>query len=698
MKQMTDEELRAYVSTCVRQAVGYEDSEITQDRETNLKYYRGEPFGNERAGRSDFVSRDVMDTIEWIMPALMEMFHGTEQPVEFAPRSAEDVEFAKQATDYVNYVYNHDNEGYRITQTAMKEGLIQKMGAVKHWWERAERIEESEHHGLTEDQVAMLAGAADVEVAGTQARDVQIDTPQGPMPIRLYDIRVRRRIREGRIRVEAVPVEEVLVSPRATSAQTADFLGHRTRISRSKLIAMGFDRETVENLPADDGAAEDSERVTRYEPEDGFANVGPKQDKSVEEVTVTEAWLLVDFDGDGIAERRQIMVAGASEQVLLSNELVTDDAFMTVWSPILMPHTVWGMAAADAVRDLQEIKSMILRQMLDGLMLSNFPRTEVVEGMVNLDDLLTYRPGGVVRVKAPNQMREMGSTWQGAQAFPMLQWLDQTRDGRTGVSQMGMGIDADALNNNAGKQANEAFMTAAQARVKLIARNFAEFFFKPLFRSILRLAVTYQDAPRVVRLTNGFEQVDPRTWNADMDVIVNVGLGTGDKAQRIAALQGVMAIQTQAIAAGGLDGMVAPENVYAAVTALQRAAGLGALPLFNQPTPPDPNAPKPPDPETEQIRLKAEADAAKMQMDAQIQAQRIAADEAMQARRLEMEERVAMARLVQEAALKERQILAEIELKERQLLAEITLKRELAAAQSAQTASTSEVAIGGNPG
>jgi len=587
---MDELELKALVGGHIGSAVGFLDSEIVAEREAALAYYRGDPYGDEKPGHSQVVSRDVMDTVEWILPNLMRIFHGNDRIVAFAPTGPEDEAVAEQATDYVNFVYNHDNEGFLVTYTWLKDGLIQKVGIVKHWWLAETRTSEQRYHGLTEDELAAIAGAEGVEVVEAEVRSQksEVSKPNGvaeeggtPVGVVLYDVRIRRTWEHARVRVEPVPPEEFLISRRAKSLEDADFVAHRTSRTRSELIAQGYERALVERLPAGDGELDGSgERETRFDDE---AEIGDAQsDESRRRVALCECYLRVDFDGDGIAELRQVVLAGdGAGAVLLGNEEIDEIPF-TTWCPVPMPHRFWGMSVAEAVMDLQLIKSTLLRQMLDNLYLTNNPEMEVVWDEVVQDDALTRRPGGIKRVKQPGMYRPLDVPFVAGASFPMLEYLDRKQEGRTGVSAASTGMSPDLLQNQTATGVNQV-MTAAQQRIDLIARIFAETGLKRLMRQVLKLVVKHQDKARTVRLRGEWVPMDPRAWNAGMDVSVDVGLGTGSRDRQLAHLATVLQYQKEALALPQL-GLVKPKSLYNTLEKLTKLVGLPSVePFFVDP-------------------------------------------------------------------------------------------------------------------
>ena len=479
--------------------------------------------------------------------------------------------------------------GFVILYTIMKDALLQKNGIGKVWWEETEEERREVYRQKTPEETQMLLADPDVELLELreyQAERIGIDATGAvvALPVSYHDVTVKRRSRSGRVRVMPVPPEEFLISRRARGIEEAAFVGHRVRRTVSELLALGYDRKIVEALP---DAVEDEptgEERARFDFDDtGDPGGSHGLNRAMREVWITECYIRADWDGDGIAERRKITVGGSGEEIL-DNEAWDGPLPFISLTPIIMPHRFFGLSVADLVMDLQLIKSTILRQILDNLYLSNNGR-HVISDQVNLDDMLTVRPGGIVRLKSgamPGQghVLPLDTPLVAAQAFPMLEYLDGVREGRTGVTRYNQGLHAETLNKTAA--GINQIMTAAQQRVELIARVFAETGIKDLFRKILELVGKHQSAPRIIRLRNRWVPMDPRSWNTQMDLSINVGLGTGNRDQMLTHLQNLLGIQVQAIKLqGGVAGpIVTLDNIYNTLAKLVENAGLKSVDAY----------------------------------------------------------------------------------------------------------------------
>jgi hypothetical protein len=549
---MDEVELQGIVSREIEDAIDYIDNYVSPDRALATKYYRGEPFGNEEEGRSQVVSMDVRDTVQAIMPSLMRVFHGSDESVSYIPTGPEDVENAQQATDYANFVMNRDNNGFLVMHSAFKDALIRKVGIVKCFWEDKTEVETFHMTGLDDAALAAIAAdpAAEITVQSSETvGEPQIDPMTGEfiMPPMVHDVTVEYVRPDGRVQIEAVPPEEFLISREAKSISEASYVGHRRIITVSELVSMGYAEEDVENLAsAHDDMNMNVERRTRNPALTNEMNA--RNDEAMRKVAYTESYIRVDYDGDGVAELRKICTAGDGNKVL-RNEAI-DMAPFCSFCPEPEAHDFFGLSVADVVMDIQRIKSNVMRNTLDSLAMSIHPRIAVTEGMVNLDDAMSTEVGSIIRQRSAGQIQVLSMPFVGQQAFPVLQYMDEVKEARTGVSKASMGLDAAALQSSTASAVN-ATVAAAQQHIELIARIFAETGMKDLFKIILKLITTHQDQPRMVRLRNKFVQIDPRAWDAKMDVSVNVALGRGTDTERMMMMRQIGEMQKEAMATMG---------------------------------------------------------------------------------------------------------------------------------------------------
>jgi hypothetical protein len=595
---MDEDELQGIVGKEIDDAIDFIDNWISPVRATATQYYRGEPFGDEEEGRSQVVSMDVRDTVQAIMPSLMRIFHGSERTVEFAPNGPEDVAAAEQATAYVNFIMNRDNDGFLVTHSAFKDALVRKVGVIKAYWDDQTKFETHDLSGIDDAGLAAIAAdpAAEIEVVASEAMgEPQIDQMTGQLipPPMVHSIRVTYTHPDGRVKIEAVPPEEFLISREAKSVDEADFVAHRRIVTVSELVAMGYEYDDVADLAS---AHDDmNTNVERYTRNSALTNeMNERNDPAMKKVLYVESYIRVDYDQDGIAELRKICTAGDGKKIL-ANEPCAIAPFAT-FCPDPEPHDFFGMSVADTVADIQRIKSSIMRNTLDSLAMSIHPRVAIVEGMVNVDDVMNTETGAIIRQRAAGQVQPMTMPFVGQQAFPVLQYMDEVKEARTGISKASAGLDAGALQSSTAS-AVQATVSAAQQHIELIARIFAETGMKRLYKLILDIVTTHQDRERMVRLSNAFVPIDPRVWNTNMDVVINVGLGRGTDQERMMMLRQIGEMQKEAMATMGqqnpLTDMSKLANTLKAMTEL--AGFKDASQFWNDPAQfqPPPDADKP---------------------------------------------------------------------------------------------------------
>ncbi len=582
---MSDKErkLISRIQEEVADSLGY-DGEISKQREKAIDYYYALPFGNEVEGRSQYVDSTVQDTIEWIKPSLMRVFASGDEMVKFSPHGPEDVAAAAQATDYVNYVFTKDNPGWEILYSWFHDALLQKNGIVKVWWDEYEEEQREEYHNLTDMEYELLISNKGVEVV--EEEEVYEDTTY-------HNVVIKRSNANGRIRIENVPPDEFLISRESKKIQEARFVCHRVKKNLSELKLMYPDEDFG---PEDLGGGYNeemfnSERIARFSfdnSSDIGYNMGSEHEEALREYWLHESFLRTDYDDDGIAELRKVCSVG---DYVFSNEEVDKVPFVSI-TPLKIPHKFFGLSVADLVMDLQLIKSTLMRNLMDNAYNQNFGRYAVLEGQANLDDLLTQRPGGVVRVKSPNAIMPLATPPLEPYSFQMLGYLDEVRESRTGVNKNTQGINADALTSHTTATAVNAVMTNAQSRVELIARQFAETGVKELMRCIYELLLKNQDKERVVMLRNEWVPVRPDMWNDKMDCTVSVALGNGSKDQQMMHLSRMLSFAGEAMK-GGLS-IVTEQNMYNLGAALVKAMGYQNVnDYLTQPTPPQPQQPGP---------------------------------------------------------------------------------------------------------
>lgn len=604
---MSDDDLVSQISAEEGRALGYLAGDLSREREKALDYYHGNLSDVKAAeGRSDVVSTDVRDAVDGMLPDLLDVFLSSDDVVKFEPQGPEDEKAADQATDAVNYVFYRQNKGALMMYEWFKSALLEKNGVVKYYYEKYGTPTIERYEALDERQFQMLVNQPGVTIMQHSAAP----DPMNPM-FSVHDVQARIVDQNGKVCISGVPSEEFLIGADHNSVCMNDvrFAEHRQPLTVSRIREMGIDVDPDESdeFPNGEYAPEYTAR-RRFNEEIRYGNESTS-DPSQKRLTVSEISMLVDYDGDGLAERRRIVKIG---RTIYQNDYADHVPFAAI-CPDIMPYRFYGLSVADLTGDIQKQKSMIWRAMIDSLFLSLNPRIGVMESMVNLDDLLVSRVGGVIRFKTnPNMaMAPLEHRFVGQQAFPMMEYMDSVKENRTGFTRYSQGMDANSLNKTA--TGVSLITSSAAKRMKLIARMFAETGVKDLMQGLKHLLMTHRAGkPLVMRLRGNWVPVDPREWKTQWDMSVNVGLGTNDKTAQAAHISQIMGIQKD-MRGGGLAHMVNDQNIYNAAKRLQETAGFKQEGEFF--TPPGQNNPPPPPPPNPEIE-KLKAEAAKTQYEA----------------------------------------------------------------------------------
>jgi hypothetical protein len=687
-------------------------SKLSAERTRATDYYMGDMSADMPAqeGRSRAVSTDVADTIEGLMPSLMEIFAGSDEVVRFEPVGPQDVAAAEQETDYVNHVFMQENPGFLILYSFIKDALLSKVGIVKVWWEEREEQQRETYYDIPDDGYQLLAADPDIEIvehtehpdvgdqmsdvagqpteaadptsdirpltsesyrapsppgapggvvaqpvagpgpiplprapqaapapAADQMSDVGGQMPDGAEPapdirsltsdIRppiLHDVTVLTRKTLAQARVQGVPPEEFGISRFARSLADCGYCFHEVIRREEDLIADGYDRDEIKAIPTYTMLT-NPEELARDTVDEHLAAGGDEGiNEANRQIKITEHYVRMDYEGNGKPALYRVTTGGDQGEVLTRDgepEIVPVDVIpFAAMTPVIVTHRFFGRSIADLVMDIQRIKTALIRSILDNAYLAVNPRVEVSEAHATettLDDLLVSRPGGIVRTKQPG-----GVNWQTVPAiageiFPVLEYADSTREWRTGVSRVGQGLDANALQNQSATAAMQVY-NAAQARMKLIARIFAETGIRDLF-SLLHATIRKNGSePQTVRLRNQWVTVNPRDWKERNHMTISVGLGTGGKSERLAHVMAVINLQKEALA-GGFTNLVTVQNLYNSAAEVVKLVDLKNVDaFFTDPKSQPPPQPKP-DPKLTQIQAQAQLDRQQQQTTAALE-------------------------------------------------------------------------------
>lgn len=746
MAKLTEDDLLALTDQELRQAVGYYGGKLAEQRRKAEAYFYGLAEGDlappEVIGRSAVVVPVVRNTIEAMLPQLMVKFTGGDTVVEFEPTQPDDEERAKNCTDYLNYLFFKKNSGHAVTYAWFKDALKLKRGVVKVWWDTRDEETREEYRGLSQVELAQIMDDPEIEVIEQKSypdeedakqrqkaleqmqaqMDQAVDHPQGGQavmqmqqqmaqlqgkpPALLYDIACKRKKTGGKLCIENVPPEEFLISRKAKDIPNAPFVGHRVRRTMSELRSQGYPESKIANLGSDGSEWANAERAERLQYDDDYIDYEEDPaDPSQKRVWLTECYMRLDYDGDGIAELRKICRAGGE---ILSNEIVDVIPFVSI-CPIPEPHKFFGLSVADLTIPGQLAETGLLRSVFDNQFLEVNGRYGAIEGQVNLDDLLSSRPGGIVRMKSKDAVFRLD---QGkgnlAESMGLLEYMKGFNEDSSGWSRLSQGNDPSSLSKPETATKANIVTNRADMRVDLIARNFAEGFVE-LFRMMLKLVTQYQNKKAQIRLSGKWVDMDPREWRNQFDVSINVGLGVGNKDQQIGHLMALFEVMGKA----GPLGVAKPSNVYALASEMAKAMGFKTPDKFF--TEPDPNQP-PPDPmqgqmQIEQMKVQAKTQAdmhakqaemqlerERMQMQAQVDQHRQQVEAEQQAMKIQNEKELAILReqladqraqreaaLEYEKAIAIAKINAQAKLDSAQVQAQATLSAQQEAASDAAT-------------
>jgi hypothetical protein len=676
--KMADDEFRALIKSIVQESEDYIDSDLLDDRVTATNYFHGRPLGNEKDGRSKVIITEVRDKVLGVVPDLMALFFGPQKAVEFIPTSAAKADAADTASEFISkVVFEIDNPGFMLTHAVLLDGLVRRLGAFKWWWEDSELTKAFSQSGLTPDEIILIASEDGVEISDVTQADGG-----------LFDIEYTRK-EDGRVRIMAVPPEELIFLRATRDPHSALFFGHRMEKTRGELIALGVSEKLIEKHGGSDPDLDEDEMATARNITEGTNDGDSAQmDKANEKILYVEGFARIDYDGDGVAELRKVCTIGPGYFPVENKP--TNEVPISVWSPIPEPHTIVGQSYADLTVDLQRIKSAVTRGILDSLSTAIFPRTWFKEQDANVSDVMATEIGAPIRTRTgQGAVGIFQHAFVGKEAFPLLTYFDDVSEKRTGHSNGAMGLDADALQSTT-KSAADAAVTGSKSQTELVARIFAENALKPMFRGVYRLLRSHQSKARTVKLREQWVDVDPRAWDADLDVQVNVALGSTSREMKLNVLAGVKQTMEQMLQLLGpgnpLFGLGNYRYVVARILELSgfpdTAKFYNPLPLDWQPPPPPPDAQKP-DPQMALVQVeaqKAQMQAQAKQMELQLKAQEQQAAQQQEAQSAHQKMALEREKMMLEMELQDKKLRAELEIK----VAELAMKGDIESAKIAQ--------------
>ncbi len=604
-KGMTESELVAFLGNKIHQAMNDEDGDLSDVRQESLNYYLGKAFGNERDGYSSYVSREVLEAIEWAKPSIIRVFTAGDKVVQFDPVTQNDEAQADIETDTINHLLLKQNDGFEVMYQWITDALMYPNGYVKVWVDESTEITREKYQGITEIELAQLVDEDGVEVLEQDSEVVDIEGQQ----VELFKVKIERTDTKPRLNFEAVAPEQVLVDNDLTSQDLdqADIVIHRVRRTYTWLVNNGYDRDKLDSVGGEDDHQWQDERVNRLFYEDENPDTEDQDDPSMRQYWVHECYAKVDYDGDGVGEGRKITMIGGT---IFENEEWDYQPFVSM-SSIILSHKHTGLSLADIVKDLQLISSTLWRQLLDNTYKLNIRRKYVGEAALTEDgatiEALTDTTAEFIPCRDPMAIKEEVVQPIINDLLPVIQGMTDQGQVRSGVSP-NLSLDPDVLQKST-LGAFSAALEQASQRVELITRVFAETGMKRLFRKAHRACREFMDHELQFKIGDEWVNVDPSDWRDRTTVTVNAGLGFNDKATKIQLLASLLEYQKEALGIG----MATPQNIYNTMRDMVEASGLGDVSqYFTDPATMPPQEPQP-DPQMELIKAQMQIEQGKLQ-------------------------------------------------------------------------------------
>lgn len=572
LKPKSRMEIAGIVQDAIQDAVDFVESEISEDRIKAQRYFDGEVDIGYEDGRSKVVATKVRDTIRAVKPSLMRIFLSTAKPVEFVPNGPEDVAMAQQATDFVTHEFNRLN-GYRVLNDAFHDALIKKQGIVKAYWKEASTAKIYTFTDLSEDEYAYLIDDDDVTVIEhSMEMSISLDEMGLEIQTPIHSVKISRKEMKGELVVESVPPEEFFINRDARTLKDAYVVAHRTDMRAGDLIDMGFDPEVILKLDSFDSGSEMTEAEV-YERQGYDEDFGDDDvaDPAMRNIAVTEAYMRMDIDGTGVPVLYRFFCGGTKYELL--DYEPADEIPFAKFEVDPEAHTWYGRSLAEIIIEDQDAATSILRGILDNVAMTNNPRLGIVDGAVNIDDVMNNEIGAIVRMRQAGAVQDLAVPFTAGQTLSALTYMDQLVEQKTGVTRASMGLDPDAMQSTT-KAAVQATVQAAAGQVEVMVRNLADGL-RDLFGIILRISNKNIDEEKYMRMNGMFVPVDPRVWNTSYDVEINVGLGTGREEEKAMALNQALQIQQMVYQNyGPMNGLVSLTNIRNTLADLLAVGGV----------------------------------------------------------------------------------------------------------------------------
>jgi len=524
MPKMSDSELLALVNEAERDAVRY-SAEFMNENENLLKRYNGEPYGDEVEGQSQVVTSDVQDTVESDMPSLVRIFLGSKDIMTFDPATNSDADKleAEQKTKYVNWLIRNQATSFKVIHDWIKDAEIQKLGVVKFGYEEVERTEIDEWDGINEEELEII----DIQLKVQSEKGVKVEyIEQADNDDDTKYIKVRQTFIDKRFFVRGVPTEDFIISRNAADEDDAEIIGDTSLVTRGELVAAGYDEATVKQLPSVNDQDEVSTmKAIRFRDQGGDKDSEDISHWASQLIQVFYLYVKVDYDNDGIAERRYIVKAG---NVILENEQHGMVPY-AINSAILMPHSAIGRGRAELVTTHQRVSTVLTRNILNNIYNVANGRVVVNDEQTNIDDLLTVRPNGIVRTEGDptSAVFQLQTPYIGDQALQVIQYWDSLKSQSTGNQLANQGLDADRFGEESVARF-EGMSKSGAAKTELVARVMSETGFRKLFDGMAWYVSRYQVEDLEIMILGKPMTIQPLKWVSHNSITSNVGLAAGD--------------------------------------------------------------------------------------------------------------------------------------------------------------------------
>lgn len=620
-KPIGKDELVSLIDRQIRNSVGYYDSKLSKERERILDYYNAVLPKPHHAGNSKYVSMDVFDAVESMKAVLLETFAAGNKIISFDPQNADDIENARVATEYTDYVLFRQNDGFKIFGDVIQDALMARVGVAKVYWEDNLEISDEEFENLSQDEVDGLLSLPEVEMA-----KIEQDPETG-----LFKGDIKRKLNKGQVKIDVIPPEEFLITPQAVDIQTAPFVAHRSKKTYAQLIEMGYDANKVKNI----GAEDESELTLHPEVLARFEDIGADrlnlngevqpQSKSI---VVYECYTKLDMEGDGTTREYKIVRSG---NVILEVEEVDRKPFVA-FVPLPTPHSFYGSNYANRVVPTQNARTTLVRGILDHTVITNNPRYMVVKGaLTNPKELIENRIGGLVNVTRPDGILPLQQAGLNPFVFQTIQLLDADKEEATGVSQLSQGLNKDAVSKQNSTAMVENLVSLSMQREKIIARNFASQFIKPLFLEIYRLVLTNERKEKVIQVAGNFLRVDPAQWDDRTDATVELKLGYGEQDQEA---QKYLAMHQLLSADPNVGPMYSQQNRFNLLKTVFEKGGVKNV--IEYLTPPEQIPPPQPDPVQVKLAELEERKVGVQEKQADVSAQKVSVNAELEQMKIEL--------------------------------------------------------------